>query len=491
MDDTRRAACDALLKVFAYADEACAGFGIPRQERESQGASSEGPREATDAEAIAWTRLVLGGTLCTSDISARVRVLPKMHTPRVGCTLRSLSANLGLYVRREVSPSWQPAQRRPQAEAANSLNLLVLPWPEEVYPSHFLEVPGYTARFPRRGSKPPRSGLFAYSRPEWTVTEYARLLALLSEARRQVRRVDGLVFPELALRAAEWAALKAQIKPGSPLPELLVAGVGDGPRPGAVSHLGRNYAGVVSLALGADQHGQEIEFQAMYEQDKHHRWLLDARQLLNYHLGANLDGSRDWWEAIEVRSREVRFLAMSDWLTLCVLLCEDLARQDPVAELLRTVGPNLIIVLLMDGPQIPSRWSGRYATVLADDPGSAVLTVTSLGMAERSRPPGLPLLSPTTRTIGLWKDSRRGDCVAIELPREADAAVLTINRTAGEERTLDGRSDDRRSAHLELTGIHPIRAKDHGNFIAEAERLFLSPDVDPPKPMGTTKSRRT
>jgi hypothetical protein len=46
----------------------------------------------------------------------------------------------------------------------------------------------------------------------------------------------------------------------------------------------------------------------------------------------------------------------------------------------------LLIALLMDGPQLKSRWSGRYAGVLAEDPGSSVLTLTSLGMALRSRP---------------------------------------------------------------------------------------------------------
>lgn len=69
-----------------------------------------------------------------------------------------------------------------------------------------------------------------------------------------------------------------------------------------------------------------------------------------------------------------------------MLVCEDLARQDPAADLIRAVGPNLLIALLMDGPQLSGRWPARYASVLAEDPGTSVLTLTSLGMAERSRP---------------------------------------------------------------------------------------------------------
>jgi hypothetical protein len=33
---------------------------------------------------------------------------------------------------------------------------------------------------------------------------------------------------------------------------------------------------------------------------------------------------------------------------MCALICEDLARPDPVAEIVRTVGPNLVIALLME-----------------------------------------------------------------------------------------------------------------------------------------------
>ena len=132
-------------------------------------------------------------------------------------------------------------------------------------------------------------------------------------------------------------------------------------------------------------------------QQKHHRWRLDKSQITQYGLGAQLDPSCDWWEHHSVRSRDLNFIVARDWLAMSVLICEDLARQDPVSDLLRSVGPNLVIALLMDGPQLASRWPGRYATVLADDPGCSVLTLTSLGMTVRCEPPG----SSRCRTIAL------------------------------------------------------------------------------------------
>ena len=52
---------------------------------------------------------------------------------------------------------------------------------------------------------------------------------------------------------------------------------------------------------------------------------------------------------------------------------EDLARLDEVADLVRRIGPSLIIAVLLDGPQLATRWPCRYASIVADDPGSSGL----------------------------------------------------------------------------------------------------------------------
>jgi hypothetical protein len=115
-------------------------------------------------------------------------------------------------------------------------------------------------------------------------------------------------------------------------------------------------------------------------QAKHHRWKLDRSQIEQYEL-TRLDTCKSWWEHIDLSSREFMFCSLGKGRVISVLVCEDLARPDPVGDLIRAVAPNLVIALLMDGPQLKTRWPARYAASLASDPGSSVLSVTSIGMS--------------------------------------------------------------------------------------------------------------
>src|SRR5262249_44954731 len=115
-------------------------------------------------------------------------------------------------------------------------------------------------------------------------------------------------------------------------------------------------------------------------QNKHHRWSLDEAQIYQYHLGGALHPHVRWWEAMNIPRRTIQFIEMGDEITMVSLVCEDLAQIDDVAEIIRSVGPTVVVTPLLDGPQVTSRWAARYASVLADDPGSAVLTLTSFGM---------------------------------------------------------------------------------------------------------------
>jgi len=123
-------------------------------------------------------------------------------------------------------------------------------------------------------------------------------------------------------------------------------------------------------------------------QNKNHRWSLDERQIDQYHLGGTLHPRFRWWEAMQVPRRSIQFVEVGAGVTLASLVCEVLAQIDEVAEVLRSVGPTIVVTPLLDGPQLSSRWAARYASVMADDPGSAVLTLISSGMAQRSRPRG-------------------------------------------------------------------------------------------------------
>jgi hypothetical protein len=219
-----------------------------------------------------------------------------------------------------------------------------------------------------------------------------------------------------------------------------------GVRSPATRHrLGRNYAFVGVRTSGGWQR---------FEQDKHHRWRLDGGQIHQYHLCRALDPHRDWWEAIDIPPRNIQFLDVGEGAITAALVCEDLARMDTVADVLRLVGPTLVVALLLDGPQLSSRWPCRYAAVLSDDPGSAVLTLTSLGMVNRSRPAGLP----TSRVVALW-NSPVGGMRPIELSRGAAGILLRAVVAAKTVWTADGRCHPVSTPDVVLTGVHQLRMR--------------------------------
>lgn len=300
------------------------------------------------------------------------------------------------------------------------------------------------AQAPEAGSLPARFGLFSYDRVSRAGKLHEYLDRTLEEALRVVRRVDAIILPEAALTpeelaTAEGVCLKREI--------LLITGAFT-PADGAVPPTNDAIvqpAGFVGLRTLADE--------LRVRQPKHHRWCLDHGQILQYGLGGVLPASRDLWEYIRIPDRQVHFITPHKWLTMCVLVCEDLARQDPVPDVLRAVGPNLVVALLMDGPQLRNRWPSRYASVLAEDPGSSVLTITSLGMAKMSKP--RPDEADRSRTIALWRDARTGER-ELALPPGKDAAVLSLTCKSGTEHSADGRGDEGQAHFPIFAGFHPL-----------------------------------
>jgi hypothetical protein len=188
-------------------------------------------------------------------------------------------------------------------------------------------------------------------------------------------------------------------------------------------------------------------------QDKHHRWSLDEGQIDQYHLGGALHPHIRWWEAMEVPRRSIQFVERGDGAVLATIVCEDLAQIDEVAEVIRSVGPTIVITPLLDGPQLSSRWAARYASVLADDPGSAVLTLTSYGMTQRSR----PNRRDPSSIIALWKDPVGG---IREIPLEGGAhgVLLTASVDLTVRRSGDGRSPVENCMQFFDVSIFQVRA---------------------------------
>lgn len=415
LDDLDRRECwetlTSLLHLLALADEACAGAGT---------------RTDTPFLRSAFELLRASGSLARMPMD-RARVLPKLRPPTSGITLRSLSHHVALD-RSEVDTRWVVAPPLPGvARATDRLTLLLVPHPSLIRASDFVPVAGPLANMDELGYS-----FYAYSPQEPFGSEDA--VRLVERARRRVGEIDVLVLPEGALEESEVVGLQQLlVEAGVP---YLIAGVRSHSR--GPQGFGTNYA-----------HFGSGDWQAP-PQHKHHRWCLDANQVHQYHLGAALDPRRRWWEAIGVPRRSLTFVTVSELLTVCPLVCEDLARPDPVTDIVRSIAPTLVVAVLLDGPQLAARWPARYASVLADDPGCSVLTLTALGMTERSQPPGH---SPS-RVIALWKDPNRG-LQQIALADDARAVALTAHSRTVQVPTADGRTG-KPVPELVLSGIEQI-----------------------------------
>lgn len=411
----------ALVTLFAAADEACAGIASGQE-------ALQRPFHLR-----AQLNLVRTGSCATLD-PERIRVVPKLRVPESGITVRSLSRYVAFH-RSEVETRWYTAAPPQAADAEKSaVTLLVVPWPAQAFPTDFRPVTG-SPSLPV-AVDPDRFGFFEFEpQQQFDVDAVERLV---QRTRRTVGAVDIVVLPESVLRREQAESLHGRLLEMGV--EYLVAGVREEVSAG---RFGANYAYVGG---GWPRPSWSVE------QHKHHRWFLDRWQIRQYHLGSALAATRTWWEAIDVRARSLTFVEIQHSIVVCPLICEDLARPDPVGDVIRAVGPSLVIALLLDGPQLAARWPARYATVLADDPGSAVLTVSSLGLVVRCRPPG----KPRSRTVALWKD-RRGVPIEIDLEDGSEAIALTASVESSRAVTADGRSEARSTVDLVLTGIEQIR----------------------------------
>lgn len=412
--------CVAALTLHALADEAGAGLG------------SHGRHPDGSFESRAWKRLRETGSLARLPLD-RVKVVPKTHLSPGGINLRSLSRHLASYTS-PVNVSWGRAPRAgedPEGRGPATHSILLLPWPLVVRSGDFRPVDG-----PLLEMDPDGFGFFQFDPREPLDLSYVE--TALRSALKETAQVDLVLLPEAAVRPDELERLEELVGRYGVL--SLTTGVRE-PAQSATS-LGRNYA---HMGIQVGGRWQRVQV------DKHHRWGLDPGQIRQYRLSRSLSARRLWWEAICIPRRSLHILDMEGVGPVAVLICEDLARLDAVAEVLRFVGPTLVMALLLDGPQLSSRWSSRYAGVLADDPGSAVLTLTSLGMAQRSRPSGrLP-----SRVIALWKDPDRGQR-EIEMARGALGVLLTLGEETSRSWTADGRCHRDGAPRLVLENVTQI-----------------------------------
>jgi len=432
--------CEALLTLHAIADEACAGLGAALDRSDGKACMYR----ARGRELLART-----GSMARIETHF-LRVLPKTRTPPNGTSLRSFS-RYACVRGPAVESRWYkiPCRHGGTDPTARHANLLLLPWPLRVRETDFHPLEDSV----RRATQEP-FGFFEFVPGE--KLDLDLVSRLIVAAQDEVDSVDVLILPESAVDEEEVSELEALLDRHGVI--MLIAGVRKhSTQPGQFAgnwvHMGVS----PNLEKGGSQTCSTPQQWFHVDQKKHHRWSLDEGQIHQYHLGGTLHPHIRWWEAMDVPRRTLHFLEHGDEVTLVSLVCEDLAQIDDVAELIRAVGPTVVVTPLLDGPQLTSRWAARYASVLADDPGSAVLTLTSFGMVQRCRPQG----RPPSQVVALWKDPIQG---TREIPLDAGSqgVLLTVCGDLEYRSTADHRLPvGNMSAYFDVA-VHQVRAASQG-----------------------------
>jgi hypothetical protein len=445
--------------LFVIADEACAGLGydspglhsattswiegfVRRQILAARGVDAID----RDRRHVRFATPVV--TFCGAASPFVACVLPKARTPRVGCTMRALSHNLALLPPQGSGRSQWQISPTPLRGDHEPLNLLLVPFPYAVpitcfEPTRSAQLPpphrqwdpvdkpwGWFAlhqRWLSSSGKLEGEGTLPYELERDRGSIVAFLTSLIDVAKLKVGRIHGVIMPEYAVDWPLYNRLVGSIRDGNSGVDFIVAG--------SSSDFSDERGNFVLSTVFIRRAGSPTQVAVTNARQKHHRWCLDEPQITGYGLASVLDPFLAWWETSALGEPEINVTVFRQGSAFTSMICEDLARSEPCHHMLRAVGPNLVFALLMDGTQLPLRWSARYATVLADDPGSSVLTLTSRGLMARANERGD--FEPSWN-VGLWKDDT-GRTVAIDCPPNSDAVVLTLSGQRASESTLDGR----------------------------------------------------
>lgn len=401
-------------------------------------------------------------------------VLPKTRTSTLGCTIRSMSHHLALLppshtleARWRMSP-FRPVNplirgRKVAGEISKNLNLLIIPYPYRL-PVRAIGISGPHDK---------KDWGYFHIEQQWLKELPPADLAsfvcrLVKTAESEIKEIHGVIFPEFALNGETFEKiadeLRSTIAQHGKLVgnfEFLLAGISElrsdysEPEDDPVTS---NYVQIMGIHRRASTglpRKRDGKSQAAWSfrgvRAKHHRWKIDSRQISRYGLSSVLDPDKSWWEGIALDHRRLEFYELRADTCMTAMICEDLARADPVQEILRSVGPNLVVALLMDGPQRRYRWPGHYAGVLADDPGCSTLTVTSTALVDRAAGTD----SNASRAVAFFKDCT-GNEQELVLPVGAHALAISLHASSKEEHTLDQRGDGGAAYRWHLSEVVPV-----------------------------------
>lgn len=450
---THPVAVEVLLHLFAIADEACAGMGWDSKART---AGREFARyvliNATDPTLLGdfpslpyWPN-----SLCGMVSPDHVVVLPKSITTSKGCTIRSLSHHLSLLPCRTIlEPEWLLSSRRADRVDRDELRLLLVPFPYAIpkisfklsFPRTYMAGKAYHPAFfklwPQWLSRRGKGKIDGKTLADTLIKPLIQRAKLASGGRVP----HGVVLPECALTREVANELVAELADSGI--EFLITGILEHDKA-----TGATYNKALTYVI-------VNRYRALVrEQNKHHRWRVDREQAKSYGLALDNDPHNgQWWEDIDVTNRKLPFYAMREDMSMVTLICEDLARMEPAMNAIRAIGPNLVVALLMDGPQLGFRWPARYASVLADEPGCAVLSLTCAATVDLSNNQFYKDSGKrSSRTVARWTQAAQGGKnFDIDLERGDQGILLTLKSTPKHQTTLDNRGDNEQSRELSYT----------------------------------------
>jgi hypothetical protein len=444
----------AAVALYAIADEAAQDIGFDSgRPKSAQSSYVEAPFRVSLRTTAGAGKKAYSFSRADRD---HVCVLPKSRTPGVGCTIRSMSHHLALLPSRSLARAhWVFSSAFDQSESPETapFNVVVLPMPFGIRASAFEGRPVADSDWGWFDVKPHWCPASQEEGMPDGFEKFAEFVSgVLKKAAEDVGEVHALILPEIALSAQVFRLLADRLKAseGSGKLELLISGLFD-------IHDGRdgkirkgNFTGMARFVRFGEGKPPTLN---MSIREKHHRWRVDGAQIEAYALGSALDINRKWWEGIDILSRSLDVFVIRGNATVTTLICEDLARNDPCQELVRGIGPNFVVALLMDGPQRNDRWPARYGTVLADDPGSSVLTLTSYGLMRRSNETGR--FDTHANQVGLFRDDT-GKATELKLPAGAQAICITLQPSPLKEFSMDGRHDNGDAQSWRLGAVLPV-----------------------------------
>lgn len=439
------------LKLFIIADAACEGIGFTPYDRDENTIVGEFWRQRINAieKHRVSSKQPVKNIETPSSIAPQadpdvVCIQPKSLFPSIGSGSRVFSKNLSiLRPRGLVRTQWAVNTHIPGVNQDSGLNILVLPFPYSYEKNEFRIKP---IKDENRAETVRVFELNQSWLDEKPFSEFRDTCTkIITNCNDKLKKsVHAIVLPELALNRARFIEFADFAKQLLPSLEFIVSGSSQNCAK-IPNQSNGNYIWIRKYVAKSDGLHSASDKYFDVSQSKHHRWQLEYNQILDYGLEHGKDGGLDaqhpHWENFSGRPREVNFFAFREKSAFCGVVCEDLARSEPCHEIIRSVGPNLLFGLLMDGPQIEQRWGAKYASFFAADHGCSVMTISSRALVERSQ---IKRVKDKNFSTIYFKSPGMSHALPIET-KDKDSAVfmrLVPDQNSSARRLINGRTKD-------------------------------------------------